>query len=296
MDMCIYTKKQLVKTKILFQILYNNKVWRKSLEKIKKANVDEKDMKFIIQVNTQCVVDKTFSQQIHKVRVSDQVSSIIKPLEKLYQCNFKVISTTQKQLKQYKSFRANNIGDGQTLQLFGIPYINQIDEKPIRFFQRFTDFKKDSSWPVESLMEGIVLTSKVDVLILGVGIFESFDQPPGPFGIDIAIKLTNRDGKLLSEPFISKESGLYKKSDVNEMHYFLHKFKRFRHGIILKVGCLMHYIQKISFKNSYYSESGLKYKEIKNPDMDIFSIYSHRHSKKTSKQQGIIPGFIYQLC
>ncbi|CDW86637.1 UNKNOWN [Stylonychia lemnae] len=265
-----------------------------STQKSKIVSVDQNDFKFMITVNTVCVIDQEESEQIHRVKISDQILSIVEQLQKLHECKIKVIYNNR-ELDQRKTFRAANIKDGQKLLFFGIKDKCNQDQKPIRFFLRFPDFNKEQQWKSVEGDDGIIITCKVDFIFLGIGLFEASNQDPGEFGIQYTIYIKDKQGNVKLKPQVVKENGSYTYDDVDEMHVFKYKFQTFPHGIVVKAGQRLTYMQRTSYQYSFYSDQGRYYQQIRNPDMNIFKIKSTRLSSGTCVEQGIIPGFLYKL-
>ncbi|CDW80418.1 UNKNOWN [Stylonychia lemnae] len=259
------------------------------------VNILLSELIFQFEIETICLIEHQYSAQKHRVRIQDSLSSIIKTFEKLHDCQFQSFFKGRL-VSEYNSFAQENIGPGDQILLNGSR--NSNDQSQLKFFQRFKNVVTDLIWNLsEDEWSAIQIKSKVDFYFCGIGIFERYEEPPEKFNLRYSYQIYDINDDLMFDSEIYEELVIYNKEDINELHFYKYKFKRFPNGIFIEAGQTLQFMQIVDFQFSYFSSSGADYSTIQNPDMDIFQLtVSNLDDDNTTVEEGLIPGFLYRLA
>ncbi|CDW78594.1 UNKNOWN [Stylonychia lemnae] len=270
---------------------------QQKIEEPKKVNIKASELNFLIQIETVCTIENQVTIQKHKVNIKDPILSLIQPMRKLYLSKLSAF-LFEKELDLNKTFIQEQIDNNQKIVLHGVRTDQSLEAEQSKFFQRFTSCNREGGWGQYGDMDGIKILCYKSIMFQGVGIFEeSNTDQPEPFTLSYKYSLIDQFGSDIYKSELIKEEVKYSSADVNELHFFKYKFKTFPKGIKVEAGQTIYYQQLTSLPQTYYSDSGLEYEMIQNPDMGIFKLKNGENSESsTSVSDGLIPGFLYQLC
>lgn len=269
-------------------------------EKEEKVDLFQKDNIKCMMYIEACLILEKHRVEVVKMRVNveETIENFLHSIEMLH--SVKCLAVVDgRQLNANNAFYNENIIEGTKILLFGVvSAINMLScISDVKFFRRFETIRANDSWYVgEGRWDALQFTPSKNIRVYGTGLFEKHPSG-GSFELGYKYIIFEGDNEVFKSEVFKEDIEPPPREEIKD-HIIEYRFKNFPDGIEVKAG------QKYNFcmwmkgtEHCFYTESGGQYRNVQNPDMDLFTVEnSDLSSNSTTSSRGIIPGILYAIA